>query len=492
MGLPLLLVTLTVSAVVVHVARYWRPFAFVASVGATIVLVWSVQNASIGKFDLLGLSFTFQPLSRDYMLAAMALSGALAIATSFGETRRTLGFLFWSWIVWLVALLVDDFVVGVFAWAAGLAVMVIAMEPRRMRRVGGAAYFLVLIIIASALLLLGHRFAQLYPLTPDQISLLETSILFLAWGLGLLLAMVPFMLWLGPMADETPLPIIAVLLGLGQPIGLWLLYELIGQYPRLNELSNLTTIFQVGGISAILVGGALCALERRAARLMSFAALLALGFVFMDLGRNSLEGITNAVLEMFARALGLTLMAASITVAREIENRLLNYVAIPVFILGAMMLAGIAPGIVLATRWNLLLELEATDMRLFYLAMLATAGVLIGAARFILSWLDQLGPQPDWEEEFVPPASIPDFQMPLLARARSSARRRVSDFFARMVESLPSPLRRVFGGVSREWRTAAGILLLIVLGGFVLYFNVTPASWYARALETTQQMTFLR
>ena len=63
------------------------------------------------------------------MLAAMALSGVLAIATSFSDTRRALGFLYWSWIVWLVALLVNDFVVGVFAWSAGLATMVIAMEP---------------------------------------------------------------------------------------------------------------------------------------------------------------------------------------------------------------------------------------------------------------------------------------------------------------------------------------------------------------------------
>lgn len=492
MALPILLVTLTVSAVIVHVARYWRPFAFVASVGVTVFLVWAVQNAAAGSFDFFGLTFTFQPLSRDYMLAAMALSGVLAIATSFGDTRRTLGFLFWSWIVWFVALLVNDFVVGVFAWSAGLAVLVIAMEPRRSQRVGGAAYYLVLIIIAGALLLLGHRFAQLYPLTPDQVSLLETSILFLAWGLGLLLAVVPFMLWLGPMADETPLPIIALLLGLGQPIGLWLLYELIGEYPRLNELSNLTTIFQLSGIAAIIVGGALCALEQRPGRLMSFAALFALGFVFLDLGRNSIEGVTNAVLESFARALGLTLMAASITIAREVRNRWLNYVAILVFILGAMTLAGIAPGIALVTRWNLLLELEATDVRLFYLAMLATVGVLVGMTRYVMLWLDQLDEHVNLEMQDVAVEITPDEQLPLLARARSAARRGVTDFAARLVAALPAPLRRILSGIAREWRAVAGTLLLLALGGFLLYFSANPNFWYVRALETTQQMSFLR
>ena len=277
MSLPLLLITFTVTAVVVHVARYWRPLAFVASVAATFISVWAVQNAATGPFDFFGLTFEFQALSRDYMLAAMALSGVLAIATSFSDTRRALGFLYWSWIVWLVALLVNDFVVGVFAWSAGLATMVIAMEPRRHQRVGGAAYLLVLIIVSGAMLLLAHRFIRVYPLTPDQISLIETSVLFLTWGLGLMLAVVPFMLWLGPMADETPLPVIAVLLGLGQPIGLWLLYALIGQDPRLLELSNLLVILSYGGITAIVVGGLLCSMERRAGRLMSFAAMFRSG-----------------------------------------------------------------------------------------------------------------------------------------------------------------------------------------------------------------------
>src|SRR5262249_21686448 len=157
-------------------------------------------------YEFFGVTFDLQPLARDYLAAAMAISGILAIATSFADTRRVLGFMFWSWTAWLVALLVDDFVVGVFAWATGLAAMVIAMEPRRVQRVGGAAYFLVLVIIASAALLIGHRFIQLYPLTPDQTSLIDSSVLFLTWGLGIMLAVVPFMLWLGPMADETPLP----------------------------------------------------------------------------------------------------------------------------------------------------------------------------------------------------------------------------------------------------------------------------------------------
>lgn len=491
MTLPLLLVTLLFSALVVHVARYWRPLAFFASIAALLITVWAVQNASQASFNLFGLAFTFQPLARAYMLAAMALSGILAIATSFGETRRTLGFLFWSWITWLVALLVSDFVVGVFAWSAGLAVMVLAMEPRRVQRVGGAAYYLVLIIVAGAMLLLGHRFVQLYPLTPDQTSLIESSVLFLTWGLGLMLAVVPFLLWLGPMADETPLPIIAVLLGLGQPIGLWLVYGLIGEYPRLIELSNLLAIFALGGIAAIVVGGALSALERRAGRLMSFAALFALGFVLLDLSRGTLEGMTNAVLELFARALGLTLMASSVTIARTVENRWVKYAGLVVFLFGALQLAGIAPGIVLSARWNLLLELEATDARLFYLAMLSTLGVLIGAARFTMLWLAPPSPQPIGEAELVSP-SLADAPLPLVARARAAVRQRLTALALNFARRFPPPLRRALRGVTREWRAAAGFALLVALALFLLYYGALPNPWSEYALAATEQLFFLR
>lgn len=492
MGLPLLVLTFIVTAVVVHVARYWRPFAFAASVAATVVLVWAVQNATATSFEFFGLDLTFQPLSRDYLLAAMALSGILAIATSFGDTRRTLGFLFWSWIVWLVALLVNEFVVGVFAWAAGLAAIVIAMEPRRLQRVGGAAYYLVLIIVAAAMLLLGHRFVQLYPLTPDQITLIDSSVLFLTWGLGLLFGVVPFLVWLGPMADETPPPIIAVLLGLGQPIGLWLLFELIGQYPRLLELSNLPAIFGYGGIVAIVIGGGLCSIERRSGRLMSFAALFALGFVLLDLSRGSLEGTTNAVLECFARATGLALVAASLTIGRAVKKRVVNYVAVVVFIFGALNLAGIAPGVALANRWNLLLELEATDARLFYLAMLATIGVLIGITRFVMLWLAQINAEAPADTEYSMPARAADAPTALVARARNAARTSVERLGRNISRRFPSPLRRGANFLANEWRTFAGLVLLLALGLLMLYYSATPGIWFERALETTQQLPFLR
>lgn len=477
------------SALVVHVARYWRPFGFIASVAATGLLVWAIRGSTSNTLDLFGVSFGLQPLARDYLLIALAMSGILAIATSFGEIRRTLGFLFWSWIAWVIALSVNDFVVGVFAWATGLAALVLAMEPRRAQRVGGAAYYLVFIILGSALLLLGNRFVQLYPLTPDQTALIDTAILFFTWGLGLLLAIVPFMVWLGPMADETPLPIIAMLLGLGQPIGLWLLYELIGQYPRLLEQSNLLAILTYGGMGAIFVGGLLCLFERRAGRLMSFAALFALGFVLLDLSRGTMEGTAYAVIEMFARALSLSVMAASISIARTIPRHWMQILAIFIFSLGGLNLAGIAPGIALATRWNILLEMDATDRRLFLLIMLATIGVLVGLARFVLLWIEIVS-----HPLLTPTADVAG--EPVIPNAPRSVRQilqaRVLQGVERLTARVPKPLQRSVRAVEQNWTPLFATLLLVGLGAFVLWYNVTPNLWLQRTLETVSKLTFVR
>ncbi len=479
---------LVAAALTLHVARYWRPLAFGASVVMTVLLVWAAQSIGAGTNETFGMRFGLQPLARDYLTVALALSGILAIATSFGDVRRTLGFLLWSWAVWLVALAVDDFVIGVFAWVSGLAIIVIAMEPRHAQRTGGAAYFLVLIVIAAGLLLIGHRFVQLFPLTPDRITLLDSAVLFLAWGLGLLLAIAPFILWLGPMADEAPPPIIAMLLGLGQPLGLWLLYLLIGQAPRLLEQTNLNVVMMVGGLGSIFIGGLLCAFERRVGRLMSYAGLVALGFILLDLARGTLEGTAFAVIEIFARALSLSVMAASITIARAIPNRWVNYLALGVFLLGGLNLVGIMPGVSLAARWNLLLDFEATDRRIFFMLLLALLGVLIGLARYTLTWLETLPAQVPAQDALAPtppPESISGRIRFRLRGAWLSGR-------TRLEQRVPSVALYTARGVAERWRALFAAILLGALGAFVLWYSVTPNLWLQRALETAAQLPFIR
>jgi hypothetical protein len=53
-------------------------------------------------------------------------------------------------------------------------------------------------------------------------------------------------------------------------------------------------------------------------------------------------------------------------------------------------------------------------------------------------------------------------------------------------------VRRGADIVSRQWRAVAGAVLLLALAFGSLYYNTTPNIWAVRALETIQQLPFMR
>jgi Proton-conducting membrane transporter len=260
------------------------------------------------------------------------------------------------------------------------------MKPRKYQRASGAAYFLVLVVLASASLLLANRFTLLYPLTPERTSLIDLAVFFLAFGLGLLLGLFPFHLWMGPMTDDAPLPISAMLLALGQPIGLWLLFRLLGQYSWLSDKSNLFDLIALGGAATAIVGGVMAAFERRAGRLLGYAAMFTLGLALLDLSRATQNGLAYSGMELAARALGLCLFACAVTINRAVEARWVQRVSLAAFLLAGLSLAGIRLGVSFSERWNLLAGLAGTNQQLLGLLMLAHVGVLVGIVRLARGW----------------------------------------------------------------------------------------------------------
>src|SRR5919199_4561290 len=141
------MLVLVVIAAAIQLVRFWAPLTFGAALISAGLLVWIAANASTNTLEFLDLTFALDPAARDFLTLGLALSAALAIATSFQSERASIGFLFWSWPLWLAALAVSSFVVAVLAWAMGLVLVVLAMQPRRLERTGGAGYFLVLVVV---------------------------------------------------------------------------------------------------------------------------------------------------------------------------------------------------------------------------------------------------------------------------------------------------------------------------------------------------------
>lgn len=383
-----IVVLLATVAAVTQITRRWPKIAGVTIALATFVLIVNVANASTNSIDVLSVSLAQDPASRDFVAVGLLLTAALALATIFRRDRVSLSFLYWSWPAWYVAFVVNDFVVAVFAWTLGLIIAVFGMKPRKHHRASGAASYLVVVVLSAVSLLLANRFVILYPETPERTELIQFAVLFLCWGFGLAFALFPFQFWVGPMTDDAPLPTAAAILALGQPIGLVLLFRFLNQNLWLVEKADIFQLMQLGGILATIFGGLLAAVERRAGRLLGYAAIFAFGFALLDLSRASPEGLAYSALEMLARAVGLTLLASAVTIGRGVENPAVRRVSQAAVLLAGLDLVGLRLGVSLDERWNVFLQLAGSDLRFLAIILLAHAGVLVGVVRFSRDWFE--------------------------------------------------------------------------------------------------------
>jgi NADH:ubiquinone oxidoreductase subunit 2 (subunit N) len=394
---------LLILALVLYLIRFWPRLAFLVILFATAQLVLNTLKASTNSLDILSVTLTLEAAPRDFLTVGLGLTGLLALATLFQRDRVSLGFLFWSWAPWFIALVVNDFVVAVFAWTLGLVVAVFGMKPRKFHRASGAAYFLVVIVVALASLLLANRFIALYPLTPERTTLIQFAVVFLCLGFGLYFSLAPFHFWVGPMTDDAPLPTAAAVLALGQPIGLWLLFKLLNQTLWLSDKSNLFELMGLGGAATIIVGGLMAAVERRGGRMLGYAAIFTLGFALLDLSRATREGLAYSGLEILSRAVGLTALACAITIGREVKHPAARRIALAVSLLAGLSLVGLRLGVGLSERWNILLQLVGTDQRLFVLLILAHLGLLVGVIRFAGQWFEEDEARAERETEIAAP-----------------------------------------------------------------------------------------
>jgi hypothetical protein len=148
----------------------------------------------------------------------------------------------------------------------------------------------------------------------------------------------------------------------------------------------------LGGAAAILLAGLLASLERRAGRLLAYAAMLSLGFVLLDLSQGSGEALAYAGLEISFRAVALTGLAVSVAAGHAVQSFWARRLAVVGFVIAGFSLAGLRIGVGMAERWNVLVQLAASGTPIFWLLIVGQFGLLVGILRFALDWLRELEP----------------------------------------------------------------------------------------------------
>ncbi len=394
MSIALLVVTSLGTGLAIRLLRRLPRLVFVASLIGTALLGAILISAPNTPVDFFGRTLALDTGARAFVWLAVGIAAALAffgpltfqpaadlpaaiIANSQGA------FFFWSLAPIIVAITLDSFPLAVFFWAIGLIVLLLMAAPRREGRVGGAAQFLLLTVVAVACLFLSNRLLDLYPLTPENLDLVRNAVVFLALGLGLLLAVVPLHIWLGPLADEMPPLGVAFLVGVAQPVGLWLLFQRMSGALWLIDRSPLLTVLLFGGALTVPMGALLALSERRDGRFIAYLSLVALGHALIGLSLGTRIGLASALLAILNRALGVALVAGGISFVRHHPERRWQLVGGISILVGGLTLAGIPPMLGFAARWSAYRDLAASNLPLVALLLVSNATVLFATLRAV-------------------------------------------------------------------------------------------------------------
>ncbi len=410
--LTLVLVCLIVG-LGIRVLRRLPRLVFLATLVGTAGMLALLVAAPAESFDFVGRALTGDAGTRAFLFVAIGTTAALALFAPLTFLRagdmpasvisNSLGaFLFWSLAPLIIAIALDSFPLAALFWALGLLPLIFLAQPRHENRAGGALQFLLLTVFSASFLLLANRLIELYPLTPENLDLLRGAIVFLILGLGIALAMVPLNIWLGSFADEMPLLGMAFLVGVAQPVGVWLLIGLLSRAPWLAEKSPVLTVLYVGGALSAF-GGALFAIaERRDNRFLAALALLPLGDALLGLGLGTRAGLMGACALVLNRALGIALTSGGLSFARYHPERRWQVIGIVGVFGGGFLLLGLPPGLGASARAVAFAGME--NLNLLLALEIARVAALLGLLRFTLPLIatTQIGVETSAEFKVVP------------------------------------------------------------------------------------------
>lgn len=393
---PISLIALPMAmAPVIYFVRRISPLAASLSLVTTLV--------AMGLCLLIPLNEPATILGRELVLD---YPGRLALPLIFAMLAITLlyaglisqGWSFFPFVIFAMGLisgtiLIRNFLIAVLLLEIASLVMVFLIQSGRPGSVQAASRYLVLIVLAAPCLLLASWLIDLYTLNPDNLSLIRYIVLLFTIGFGILLAVVPFHLWLPVVAEEAPAMVTTLLISAASVIAFYLLIGLLNRSLWLTTESQALSILTFGGLLTALIGGILALSQRSISRLLAYSAVSDLGYALVGLGTASTLGTAGALLHMVNRSLSVTLVAMclgairyhvtsdSLVDLRGVADRMpLTTIG---FIVGGLALSGFPLSNGFAARWLIYRALFENNSTHAYALMAASGMVLLGYLRAI-------------------------------------------------------------------------------------------------------------
>jgi formate hydrogenlyase subunit 3/multisubunit Na+/H+ antiporter MnhD subunit len=294
------------------------------------------------------------------------------------------------------ALVVQPFLYSALLLTMAAILAALLVQGGTPGRARGAFRYLVLMTLALPMFLVAGWLVDLHAINPTDIGLARSVVLVLTGGFALLLGVVPFHIWIGPMAEESP-PVASVFVLAVVNSAVWfMLFDILQAYPWLAAQPDIFQAMQLVGLLTAAVGGVLAFSSYDFAHVLGYGALADYGCALVVLSTRTSAGLGVVMLATLMRPVGLSILALGMALARErahsSEFEKLSGLAwsspwtAMALIVGGFSVAGLPPLAGFVGRWaqvRLMATAQpAAGLPLYALAILAvTVGVAAGTLR---------------------------------------------------------------------------------------------------------------
>ncbi len=423
----IVLVLPLLAAVLAFLVRRWALLAAILSAavtGALAILCLRLpldraafvlgQEVAFGRpVAILGRNLVLEPAGQAWLAFSFVLVTILFLVA--GRVSQGISFFPISLVVLslyaLIALLHSLTLMAiVLAMSAALVVFIIRRD--RSDAVRGAQRYLVVVLLAVPLIVGAVWMVDQSSLEPARAALARTALVPAALGFCLLLAAIPFSMWLPALTADAPPLVSAFVLTISQGMAIYLMLAFVSSDPAIISVPAVPAVAQLVGLLTVAAGGLMAAVQRDWGRLLGYAALSGMGYFLLAWGTGSSRSLTLALLDMLNRAAAITLMAAALAILRQRTNgddfAKLHGVArrLPIatagLVLGGLALAGFpftagfpthwaVSRAIISGEWAWTESIPAWTAGLILVA--AAAGIVVGVLRGLAAMLGE--PRPD-------------------------------------------------------------------------------------------------
>jgi len=399
MSLLWLIVIPPLAALLVYPLRKLPWLPSVVSAATMLALGFVATRLPEGQsMSIMGRALILDPLARHVILL---MSGTFALLFLFGGEHSP-GRLFYPLGLVVAGTLAATVLVQHLAIAAlflelGAIFIALQIPGQDPNSAQSTMRYLVIITLAVLPLLLVPWIADMYALSPDNAALPRVITAVVVAAMAVLLGVVPFHVWLPPLAEWGPPVVTAVLAG---PVSATVWYRLLHalqRYPWIGADPRVASLLVIGATWTAIVGAALAFSQRKLGRLMAYAAISDLGVILMGTGATASPFHQPSLYHWVTRCVTLALMAMCVSALRHalggtgMDDLRSAARRFPVTTLGLLVsglsLAGLPLTAGSIGRWIMLRSAAPTDLWLILALPGSSAATGWAFLRFIIQML---------------------------------------------------------------------------------------------------------